>query len=380
MKLGVDARLLAQPITGIGRYLWQMSQEFQARGADISLYMPGQPVTGDWSSPQTHVRATEISGRIGRMLWSQTIMPYQATRDHVDLFWGAAHRLPRYLPSSMARVVTIHDLVWKHAGETMRPLSRWMEQRLMPEAVNQADRIIAVSHSTAQAVEDEFPSARGKVRVIHLGVTRLAEPEGRATLAALGIDKRPYFLFVGTLEPRKNLRRLLNAYASLPESLRNSYQLVIAGGSGWGGVDVVQLAATLGIADHVVVTGYVDDAQLAGLYAHARFLAMPSLYEGFGLPLVEAMSYGVPVLTSNVSSLPEVAGDAGVFVDPLDEGSIAHGLQQLLADDTLHQRLSWRSTSVAAQFSWANAAQETWVVFEEALAERRAYHASRSAR
>jgi glycosyltransferase involved in cell wall biosynthesis len=372
MKLGVDARLLSQSITGIGRYLWQMSSEFQAQGEEIYLYMPGQPVTGDWSAPTTHVRATAVPSRVGRMLWSQTVMPYQATRDQVDLFWGAAHRLPRYLPASMARVVTIHDLVWKFAGETMRPLSRWMDEHLMPAAVKQADLIVAVSHSTAQAIEEVFPCTRGRVRVIHLGATRLAEPGIRSTLSTLGLDDRPYFLFVGTLEPRKNLRRLLNAYASLPEALRDRYQFVIAGGRGWGGVDVVQLVNELGIAHNVVITGYVDDAQLAGLYAHARFLAMPSLYEGFGLPLVEAMSYGAPVLTSNVSSLPEVAADAGILVDPLDEASIANGLQQLFVEDELHQRLTWRAKSVAAQFSWANTARETWVVFEEALADRRA--------
>lgn len=377
MRLGVDARLLSQPITGIGRYLWQISGEFLAQDADIFLYMPGQPIAGDWSAPNAHVRSMAVQGRVGRMLWSQTVMPYQAARDQVDVFWGAAHRLPRFLPASIARVVTIHDLVWKHAGETMRPLSRWMEQRLMPEAVQQADRVVAVSHSTAQAIEDEFPCARGKVRVIHLGVTPLAAPETRAVLAAVGLDDRPYFLFVGTLEPRKNLRRLLRAWASLPASVRDGHQLVVAGGSGWGGVDIATLANELGIARDVVVTGYVSDDRLATLYAHARFLAMPSLYEGFGLPLVEAMSCGVPVLTSNVSSLPEVAGDAGVLVDPLDEGAIARGLQQMLMDDDLHRVLSLRAKDVAARFSWAKAARETWAVFEEALAVRRAEHQRR---
>jgi len=141
-------------------------------------------------------------------------------------------------------------------------------------------------------------------------------------LASLGIVK-PYVLFVGTLEPRKNLRRLLGAWAGLPAALRQSHQLVIAGGKGWGGVDVPQLVQALGLGDTALVLGYVSDAQLAGLYAHARFLAMPSLYEGFGLPLVESMAHGVPVLTANCSAMPEVAGDAGVLVNPLSEPDIA---------------------------------------------------------
>nr|WP_272898847.1 glycosyltransferase family 1 protein [Bordetella sp. 02P26C-1] len=367
---------MSQPIAGIGRYLWQLSRELITREAEFRLYMPSRPLVGDWDTANTRVRAGAISGRAGRMLWSQTVLPWQAARDGVDVFWGPAHRLPQYLPARIARVVTIHDLVWKFAGETMRPLSRWMEARLMPQAIALSDRIIAVSHSTAQAIEEEFPSARGKVRVIPLGVTPMAAPGKRSALAPLGVV-RPYFLFVGTLEPRKNLHRLLKAYARLPASLRQNTQFVLVGAKGWGGVDVAQLVSQLGVARDVVLPGYVDDAQLATLYAHAQFLAMPSLYEGFGLPLIEAMSCGVPVLTSNLSSMPEVAADAGFFVDPLDEVSIADGLARLLAEDALRQSLASRARCIASRYSWEQAARSTWQVFEEAQLERQALRGER---
>jgi len=370
VRVGIDARLLAVPITGIGRYTWQMSRELLARDGEFFLYMPGPAVVGDWQAPNVHVRSRGVPGRLGRMLWSQTVLPRQAARDRLDVFWGTAHRLPAGLGAEVARVVTIHDLVWKYAAATMRADSRCAERLLMPRAIRLADRVLAVSQNTAQAVEEVFPFARGKVRVVYPGATPLAPAAARATLAPLGVD-RPYFLFVGTLEPRKNLRRLLGAYARLPVAVRDGHRLVIAGGSGWGGVDASQLAGELGIAGNVVITGYVDDAHLATLYAHARFLAMPSLYEGFGLPLVEAMSCGVPVLASNVSSLPEVAGDAGLLVDPLDEAAIAQGLQRLLTDDDLHQALAARAREAAARFSWAQAARETWQVFEEAREARR---------
>ncbi|MCM1129675.1 MAG: glycosyltransferase family 4 protein [Alistipes senegalensis] len=298
------------------------------------------------------------------------MLPWQATRDKVDVFWGTTHRLPRYLPTSVARVVTIHDLVWKFAGETMRPLSRWLEKRLMPEAVCLADRIIANSWSTAQGIEAEFPLAKDKVRVVHLGMPVMALPSDRKSLLYFGID-RPYFLFVGTLEPRKNLRRLLGAFARLPEGVRNANLLVIAGGKGWGGVNVDALLKELKIERHVIVVGYVSNTQLSSLYAHARFLAMPSLYEGFGLPLVEAMGFGTPVLTSKVSSMPEVAGDAGFLVDPLDEAAIAEGVGRLLTDEALRQSLANKAKTNVIRFSWRKAAKEMMGVFAEAIQERR---------
>lgn len=374
MRVGVDARLLSIPLTGIGRYTAELSRALLAQGDEYFLYMPSSPVAGDWDLPNAQVRAGFLRGRVGKMLWSQTILPYSAACDSVDVFWGATHRLPRYLPRGIARVVTIHDLVWKYAGETMRPLSRWMEERLMPEAVRLADRIMADSQSTADGIEAEFPESRGKVRVVYLGTTPMATPDSRESLRSLGID-RPYFLFVGTLEPRKNLRRLLGAFSRVPAELRKQNQLVIAGGKGWGGVDVGGVLADLGLARDVIVTGYVTDAQLASLYAHARFLAMPSLYEGFGLPIIEAMSCGVPVLTSNVSSLPEVAGDAGLLVDPLSEEDIADGICRLFADDNLHTVLAERARPNTQRFSWHRAALEARAVFSEAMTERRGWRA-----
>jgi len=312
------------------------------------------------------LRAAGFRNRVGKMGWSQTYLPYWAARDRVDVFWGATHRLPRYLPASVARVVTIHDLVWKHAGETMRPLSRWVEKRLMPEAVRLADRIVGDSESTAKDLEGEYPEARGRVKVVYPGVPALPVAQGPEALVSMGVV-RPYFLFVGTLEPRKNLCRLLMAYARVDDAIRRRYQMVIAGGKGWGGVDIRRIIRDAGLEDQVVVTGYVDDAELATLYANARFLAMPSLYEGFGLPILEAMSHGVPVLTSNRSSLPEVAGDAGVFVDPFDEMSVAAGLLSLLGNERYRDKLAGRAASNARRFSWQKAARDMWAVFEEAV-------------
>lgn len=371
MRVGIDARLLTEPFTGIGRYTSGMCRELVKHDGDFFLYMPSRPYEANWNGNRVIVRSSNLASRLGRMFWSQTVLPLNALRDNVDVLWSATHRLPRWLPSKVARVVTVHDLVWRHAPETMRPLSRTLDRVLMPSAVRSADRVIAVSQSTAQAIKAEWPSAGNKVRVIHPGGAILPPAGDAKALTLMGIDKQ-YVLFVGTLEPRKNLARLLAAFAKLPEPVRYGAKLVIAGGKGWGGIDIVRLIAELNLREHVILTGYVNDLLLSTLYSNARLLAMPSLYEGFGLPLVEAMSRGVPVLISNISSLPEVAGDAGYQVDPFDVESIADGLLNLLADEALHESYAMRAVASASRFSWEQAARQTLEVFSEAIGERRA--------
>lgn len=370
MKIGIDARLLSVPLMGIGRYTAEMLRALQRQQADLCLYTAGEPVESGWQDVHTRLRIANSHHRLGRMLWSQSLLPYWASKDSVDIFWGTTHRIPRLLSTRIARVVTIHDLVWRHAGETMRPLSRVMEQWLMPQAVRMADRVIVDSASTAADLESEFPQLHGRVRVIHLGPKVMPRPQERGSLHFLGIN-RPYVLFVGTLEPRKNLVRLLEAFNCIPKILRDRYQLVIAGGQGWGNIDLPGLVRLLELEKSICITGFVTDEQLATLYANARVLAMPSLYEGFGLPLLEAMSFGVPVLTSNISSLPEVAGDAAVLVSPFDLNSIAAGLVQVLSNDQLCATLGLNAKARAAQFSWDKAATEALAVFREAIDERK---------
>jgi glycosyltransferase involved in cell wall biosynthesis len=307
--------------------------------------------------------------RMFRMLWMQTAVPIMAARDKVDIFWSPAHRLPMLLPKKMAKVVSIHDLVWKYAGKTMRPFSRWLDATLMPHAVRIADKVITVSVHTANDVLKEMPYAAGKVFPILSGVSNRIPAAELSSLKPNGINE-PYFLFVGTLEPRKNLFGLIEAYSKLPLDVRKSALFVIVGGKGWGGVDVVAIASKFGVEDRIRVFGYVTDAQLATLYTYAIFLAMPSFYEGFGLPLLEAMSRGTPVLTSNCASMPEVAGDAGLFVDPNDVNSISKALLAMLVNKSLIRNLRAKSIINIQRFSWDRAAKETLQIFDAAISSR----------
>lgn len=364
-RIGIDARLLAYPLTGIGRYTHEMTKALLRADADVTLYMPADPVHAlDHEKGRLEVKASRLFGRAGRFVWGQGVLPFIARWDAPDVYWGPTHRLPPFLPYRTRAFVTIHDLVWKHAGETMRPTSRLLEQTLMPKAIRRADGVIAVSEYTRRDVLNAFPQIDCPVRTIYPGIAERPPEYDLSYLLKWAIDQ-PYILFVGTLEPRKNLGRLLGAYARLSEQERHLARLVIAGGAGWGDLNLVQMIQSLGLDKHVHLTGYVDERELSTLYKNALFLAMPSLYEGFGLPLIEAMSYGVPSLTSNISSIPEVAGDTGLLVDPLDVDAIASGLRDLLSWPAHRQALGLRARERTKLFQWDIAARKLLKFFQD---------------
>jgi glycosyltransferase involved in cell wall biosynthesis len=371
MKVGVDARLLSRPLTGIGRYTLEMCLAIlNVEGVSLYLYSPAPLRTELERGFEAAVtRYQSFENGFLRQVWGESYLPIWAKKDGVDVFWGPAHRLPHWLPGGMARVVTIHDLVWKCASDTMRPLSRMLEHYQMPFAVRTADTVIAVSQSTADAVIEEFGIGYDKLSIVPPGARLHTKVLPLETLEQFGI-KPPYFLFVGTLEPRKNLIRLLTAYSRLSESLKSHAMLVIAGSEGWGGINIDKTVADLGLENHVRLLGFVEESTLSALYANALFLAMPSLYEGFGLPLVEAMVHGTPVLTSNNSSMPEVAGDAGLLVDALDISSIENGLSKLIGDEVIRNELALNSIKNASRFNWDQSARKLIAVFEKVIGNR----------
>jgi glycosyltransferase involved in cell wall biosynthesis len=371
MHIGVDARLLLGRMTGIGRYTFELSRRLVEKpGSTFSFYAPSAiEIKVTKSIKVGNFESASFHNRFTKMVWSQTVLPYWAKRDKINLFWGPTHRLPSFLPKSIARVVTIHDLVWRYAPQTMRPLSLFVEKRLMPEAIRMADLVMADSHSTASGIAEFFPQYAHKVRVVYLGVSTLPRSFNNKALLQFNISK-PFFLFVGTIEPRKNLDRLLKAFALVPEYFRKQFSLVIAGGKGWGDVNLEKLINGHKLNDSVKLLGYVTDQELAALYSNARFLAMPSLYEGFGLPLLEAMQYGTPVLTTHEGSMAEVVGDGGMRVNPFLVESISAGIQQMLVDDVFVKTLGDNARRRVQNFSWDKCAAETMEVFKEAIVLR----------
>ncbi|MFG0381916.1 glycosyltransferase family 4 protein [Pseudomonas sp. zbq_18] len=353
LRVGVDCRPLSRPLSGIGRYTRELlSILTEAQDVQWFLYCDQAFDAPFTDRPNVTVRLSGQSGTLAEHFWYQVGVPRQLRRDAIDVFWSPRHHLPLCMPSSVRTVVTIHDLTWKRFPETMKRLQYWSERLQMPHSLRQAARIITISASSRSDLERYFSATRDKIRVIPCGVTRLQA----------GAFTRPlpqqYLLFVGTPEPRKNIRRMLEAYAQLPQALRAAYPLVLAGGHGWL-VDLDQLVEQLGIGADVVALGAVSADELGYLYSQARLLLMPSLYEGFGLPILEAFQFGVPVVTANCSSMPEVAGGGGCLVDPLRVESIRAGIERLLTDQKTYADCVARIPKQLARFDWKRAAQHT---------------------
>ncbi|MFK4061004.1 glycosyltransferase family 4 protein [Brucella anthropi] len=368
MRIGVDARNLVPKLSGIGRYVLETSRHLSQIGHEVYLYLPEPPDDQDALPQAESVDISGFKGALSRIVWGNSHLPLKAMNDKIDVLWGPAHRLPIMPVSGIPQVVTIHDLVWQHASSTMR-LQGWLAERaFMKPSIKRAERIVAVSYATKQALSELYPWSKNKIDVVYPGCTPLNPDHSSADLKRFDLD-RPYVLFVGTLEPRKNLLRLLESFAALPADTKSKLLLVIAGGQGWGLSDLTTEVSRLNITSSVRLTGFVSDEELGKLYRDARFLAMPSLYEGFGFPIVEANQLGVPVLTSNTSSMPEVGGDAALLVDPTSVSSISDGLRKLATDIVLHDRLAKAAQANAARFNWIRSASELANVLQRALNE-----------
>jgi glycosyltransferase involved in cell wall biosynthesis len=256
------------------------------------------------------------------------------------------------------KVITVHDLYFMEHPEVMSADGARYYSRIRWSA-QEADRIIAVSRFTRDDIVRLMPNTNpAKITVIHEASDAPAE-----THSPFPTPHSPFLLFVGTLEPRKNIITLLKALRRLPDEVR----LVVAGADGWGEGDVKQTVASLNVLHRVTFTGRVSDAELDALYRRARLLAMPSLNEGFGLPVLEAMARGTPVVCSNAGALPDVAGDAALLHSPLDDAMLAQHIRALWFDDTLHDDYRRRGIERASQFSWQRAARETLDVYRMAL-------------
>jgi glycosyltransferase involved in cell wall biosynthesis len=295
----------------------------------------------------------------------QLLLPRLAGRAGIDLLHSLANTSPargRY-----RRVVTVHDLLYRVAPEAHLGLNALGMRVLVPLAVRRADRVISVSRNTRDDLVRLLgvPSERVDVVPSGVGTTARAEPLGEDEVRRRhGLGERPIALSVSAMRPHKNLERLLEALARLPAGRRPV--LVVPGYPTAYEGRLRERASALGLDDDVRFVGWTDGAELEGLYRAARCFVFPSLYEGFGLPVLEAMARGVPVACSNRSALPEVAGDAALLFDPEDVAAIADALERLLTDDALAQRLGEAGREQAQQFSWRRAAEGTLASYRRA--------------
>lgn len=258
-------------------------------------------------------------------------------------------------------VVTVHDMVYKAFPETVRGRTRFMLDMGLKKSLKRADIVVTDSEFSRSEILRYFPWCGDKLRVVPCGVDtdRFHPCDDKRKIArvkaSLGIEG-DYFLYLGTIEPRKNLERLIRAYSTVCKKIGDPPKLVLAGGKGWLYDGIFSRVKALGLENQVIFTKYVPAGDMNALMCGAAAFVFPSLYEGFGMPPLEAMACGVPVLVSDVASLPEVTGDCAVIVDPYDVKSIACGLYRLYTDKALRDDLSRRGLERAKKFTWEKSA------------------------
>jgi len=352
LRVAIDVRPLASPLTGIGRYTDSLVRRLvQSDDCDWFLYSDRPLTTILPVAGNVTVRTGNASGGSpGSLRWAQWEYVRWAKQDRIDTFWSPRHHLPLMLPSRIRTVVTIHDLVWKRYPETMQRKNYWLEKLLMGPSIRKSDGIIAVSNFTAAEISHFYPDAAPKTTVIYEAAELF---KGQSSIPG-NIPER-FILFVGTLEPRKNLELLLQAYAETDASCP---PLVIAGGSGWGNLRIESIVNDLGIKNRTTLLGFVSEQELHGLYGRAVAMVMPSHYEGFGLPAVEAMHYGVPCIVSKGTALEEICSSAALLVEPTSKVQLSEAITKI-CDETTNARLSRAARGRASQFSWDIAAKHT---------------------
>lgn len=356
LNIAMDVRPLATPHGGIHRYTRNLVREFvlQQYPHNVFLYSdwPFQcdfPLPANWKVRYVRHRLRGMS-----TAFAQVVFPIWALIDRIDVFWSPRHQLPLLLSPKIRTLLTIHDVVWKRFPQTMRRGGRLAEALLTPLSVRKADGVIAVSQFTCSEIAAVYPYAKHKVRVVY-EASALKMDEAQTSPPFIS----DYFLFVGSSEPRKNLKRLLEGYIQYFHSKENPSDLVIVGADQWGSFNPAEFICKNNLESHVHLLSNIDDDSLSNLYAHARACIMVSLYEGFGLPLVEAMQFGIPLIVSADSALAEIAADAALLVDPYNIDAIAEALHRLSESEDVRLELSRSATRRGRQFSWTNAASET---------------------
>jgi glycosyltransferase involved in cell wall biosynthesis len=374
--VGLSAQLLSLGETyrsaGINRYIQNLLRALPdvAPGWQLTAFV-GDPRFRPSPGLAVHYARWPTANPWMRILWEQGAQPWVAWRERLDLLHALAYVTPVVV--SCPTVVTVHDLSFVRYPEAFRPFNRLYLRVMTRRSVFRASRVIADSFSTRDDMVRLWGVPAGRISVVPMGVEGEFRPVPAAAVETFrrqqGLPQR-FVLYLGTLEPRKNVSAAVEAFARWVQASRDrEIWLVVAGAKGWHYESIFARVQALGLSDRVLFPGYVPTAELPEWYRAAEIFIYPSLYEGFGLPPLEAMACGTPVITSNTSSLPEVVGDAALLVDPYDVDAIADALARLLEDAELRQRLREAGLARARLFSWERTARETVAAYRLVLGQ-----------
>lgn len=383
MRIAIDALPLMVPKTGIGFYTHHLLSEFIRIAPENDYYLcdilwgrsfynlikiknfPGM------SDTLQHISGFSfpfrIMSRIALLLYARTTKGARKI-EKMDLFFGPNFRA--IFRKSLRTVITIHDMAHEYYPENVdEKLLRYLKQELLRTA-RFATLIIADSQNTKMDILKFLNVPEDKVKVIYIGIDKTFRPVTDPIILEATRKKYhlpgKFILYLGAIQPRKNIAGLIRAYHLLCQDPNFKYRLVVAGGIGWKNRDINQLVFELGLKDRIRFTGYISSSDLPILYNLAEAFIYPSFYEGFGLPVLEAMACGTPVVTSNVSSLPEVGGNAVVSINPRSVDELANEIRRILSDKELRSRCITKGLERAKIFSWEKCALETLKALNEA--------------
>ena len=372
MRIGIDATALPPQPVGAGNYIIQLIRALAADDIDRQLVIfaqeKGPELINLPSDSSIEWRIVQDSSPGSRLIWEQTVLPSLASKTKIDLLHSLHYTKPLRL--ICASVVTFHDMTYYLYPQ----LHTWTRRMIFPTAMRlsskQADAIIAVSESTRKDVIRLLQIDPEKIYTTHLGVDPtfrvISDIESRERAATDYRLPEKFILYLGTIEPRKNLPVLIRAYKQLVES-GTEHKLFLVGKYGWMYKEVLNLVNELDIEDMVYFTGYVPQEDLPLVYNLASLFVYPTIYEGFGLPALEAMACGVPVITSKIASLPEIVGDAGILIPVDDADALYSAMKRILQDQVLREKLIQDGLVRSKSFSWKRTAQLTHQVYQTVL-------------
>ncbi len=375
MQILVDYTPAVRQAAGIGRITQELIRHFPWRqaGLDLSLFVSGRKGNSASSFNGVPLHFTPFRERDMTRLWHRAGSPFPKVEWFTDCRPQIFHATDFALPPSQApcQILTVHDLAFRKLRETAVPSLEHYLEKVVPRSVLRADFIIADSHSTARDLREMWQVSEDRIAVVpggvDLGVFRRVESQAalHEVRARYGIGDAPYILGLSTLQPRKNFLRLIESFYRIARS-QPDLLLVIGGKRGWKYQDLLARVQDLNLGTRVLFPGFIRDQHLPALYSGASLFAYPSLYEGFGMPILEAMACGTPVLTGNNSSLVESGGPGALYVDVLNVEEIATGLEHLLTDANLRNQMVMAGTRHVARMGWERSASLLWQAYLQA--------------
>lgn len=372
MLIGIDGNEAnAVNRVGSGKYAFELLREFSKNKKHrFSIYLKGKPL------PDLPEETSNFQYKVfgPKKLWTQLALPLNLFfGEKPDVFFSTAHYGPRF--SKVPYVVTIHDLSYLHFPEHFKKNDLYQLTNWSKYSISNSKHIIVPSSSTKSDIVKNYKIKPSKITVTYEGYDRSRfKPQQKSTIEKIKAKykiKGDYIVYVGTLQPRKNIERLIEAFAQIIFNVqRSTFNLVIVGKKGWLFDSIFQRVKDLQIERNVIFTDFVPDFDLSVLISGAKVYVNPSLWEGFGVPVIEAQACGVPVVVSNTSSLPEIVGNSGILVDPENVQSLVSGIQKVLNDTKTSSALVKKGFTNIKRFSWEKCAAQTLETLEKVASNR----------